>query len=152
MIIDTSLLWRKMLAIAPRWVRFALVGSIVMGECVRVLAKVLAPMIDAHTRTIVDFSAVTVYEWPLLGILVTMPVAFSWHVLGKHFRGETPFERAEEYISIMKMAAAAASLSSTQAKFFWHSALGKLAAEFSVGSAPPDPKSLGAEIVEKDTP
>lgn len=152
MTIDTSLLWRKVLVAVPRWVRHALVASIIVGECLHVIAKVLAPVVNTDAKSIVDLSAVAAHEWPLLGMIVTMPVAFCWHMILQRARGQTPFERAEEYIAILKIAAAAASLSGPQAKFFWNSALAKLANEFSVGSEPPNPKTLGTEIVQNDRP
>src|SRR5882762_897725 len=113
---DASVVWRKILAFAPRWVRFALATSFVVGECLQTIAKLFAPSLQAWNA--IDTTSFAQHEWLLIGISITMPVAFLWHTFRYFFRGTTPFERAEEYIAILKMGVDNAALSPTQQRIF----------------------------------
>lgn len=144
MIVDTSLLWRKALGLAPRWVRYSLVSSAIAGECLEVANKIVFGSMKTSIFFLKDVTPINLepYEWPFVGILLVMPVVFLFHTLSRLIFGPSQFEKAEEYIAVMKMAVASAGYTPVQAKVFWGTALGKLAKEFSVDASPPDPKNL----------
>jgi len=150
MVIDSTVLARKALAIVPRWARYALVSSLIVGQLLPVVINVLVVVLDLGGTLIPRLSALQNYQWEALGIALTMPLCFLWRTGARIIRGPTPYDQAEEYIGILKMAVASARLNQTQERMFWNSALSKLSAEFSVGRAPPDPSALLAET-RRDT-
>jgi hypothetical protein len=148
MVLDTTVILRKTLTIAPRWTRYALLGSFVVGACLESLSKIFAPALLTHTGW-VNITNLASYDWVLIGLVVTMPISFLWHTLGRLVRGPTPYEQAEQYIAILKMGVSNAHMTQASERMFWNSALGKLAQEFSVGARPPAPSTI---ITDLDTP
>jgi hypothetical protein len=45
---DPTLIWRRFLRLAPRWVRLTLIGSLVVGECVHVSYAAFKPALTSY--------------------------------------------------------------------------------------------------------
>ena len=68
MVIDSTVLARKALAIVPRWARYALVSSLIVGQLLPVVINVLVVVLDLGGTLIPRLSALQNYQWEALGI------------------------------------------------------------------------------------
>jgi hypothetical protein len=143
MTLDIAELYRKALAVAPRWVRWSFLTSLIVGEILQVIDKIL---FNGNIWLSIDPAKLDQHEWVLLGIALTMPPSFLWHIMRRARGGLTPYEKAEEYIAILKLVSDDAHRTPAQKQLFWSGILSRLADEFAVGKPPPDAKALATRV------
>ena len=143
MTLDIAELYRKALALAPRWVRWSLLASLIVGEILQVIDKIL---FNGNLRLAIDPTKLNQHEWMLLGIALTMPPSLLWRAIRRARGGLTPYEKAEEYIAILKLVSDDAHRTQSEKQTFWSTILSRLADEFAVGESPPNAKALAARV------
>jgi hypothetical protein len=135
MILDMTLIARRCMALLPAWARVTLIGSAIAGECLRSVVTLFRPALDKDLDGVVNVRDFPVYGWWFLGILICFPSVWFFRFLRRLFQPRlSPYERAEEYIAIIKLALRESGLSRAEAQFQWRSVLEGLAKSFALDS------------------
>ena len=146
MTVDFALTSRTLLNLAPRWVRVALLASVVVGMCAKVAHKVFEPALKGVLRGIADVSALDDMGWLAVGLTLTFPVVWFWRLVTRADQRRGPKERAEEFIETMKRAMDEADLPAADRKFYWRSVFGKLADSFKIDAEVPRASEIAVAV------
>jgi hypothetical protein len=93
-----------------------------------------------------DYASVAPWDWAIFGMFICFPPVWLWRTGQRIWAGGTNnYDRAQQYISIIKLAMKEAKLSRTEQMFQWRAVFAKLANEFRVGAAPPSGDALAAQ-------
>jgi hypothetical protein len=141
---DFDISWRKLLNICPRWVRVCVPASVLVGACLNVLAK----LFNGGFTNMLNLQNLSLYDWPLIGCVLVFPAAFVW----RQYTGamNSPLDRAEEYVRIIKLGMREAELSKTDKKFVWRSMMLKLVQDFQVSASPPPVHEIISQTIKQE--
>lgn len=146
MTIDLSLAWRKLLDLAPRWVRMTLIGSVFVGEGAHLLCGAFKPFLTSRTAGVMDLEAIGTVQWLVVGMMLAFPVVWLWRLVTRANAKRGPTEQAEEWIRILKLSLDEAGLSEADRKLYWRQVFGSLANSFKVGASPPAAETLRRQL------
>jgi len=132
--------WRKISDTLPPLIRNTIIVSFVFGEGLHDIVGILEIDNDWH----INLDAPGYWGWTLIAMVVLFPFVAIWAVVIRPWLGlNSAYDRAEEYIRIMKMAMREAQMTKAEQKYQWRAAMQKLADDFKVYAQPPPVNALG---------
>lgn len=145
---DVTSLLRRLINSGPRWVRAAVISSIVIGLFLQIVVKLTAPRLPIiYNISSSTLNSLAWYEWAIIGCMLAFPSAFMWRMIKLVLRiPHSNREKAEEYIEIMKLGLKEGGLSAIDERFYWRSMMSKLMDLFNVGADPPSARRVFEEI------
>jgi hypothetical protein len=135
MMIDTTVIARRLLQIAPRWALWTIMGSAVTGEFLRVIWPSLG--------LVPHLTKLPPQEWTVIGMVLCFPPTWIWRAVTK---SQNPYAHAADYIKVLNEAMQLAELTKAEQKFQWRAVFSKLSDSFKLDAAPPSPQEVAAAV------